>query len=560
MRSRARRAIGIVAVAFLGSLWLRYIPLRAADPLIRFQELMAGANGDSRVQFITFVVDGNRAKCWGPQVAPNTPGADQDDSTCYLGGPSETRSRHALVFFDAQGHEIGRFKFPENPTSSSRAGAPFSRTNRAGAPEGVAVPRTPTVSTAILVATREFSQLPGAPSPDVVMPPLMNPISGKVCFVGNAAENVNAPSTNVCVSYGAFTGDTEGAGPPAPALSTLDTVSLRRTTNEFENANASFTRSSSPSPSNLASETFRIPVLERVAQGEALFRHETFGGNGRTCGECHPARDSGRLTPADVQARFKNVSTTFDPLFVAETAATGFDFNLNTLAISGRPSPPGGTDFLSVSGGDLRGVVTGPNGARAKILGRTSPTVYLVYGGISPRLTGTITDEARNTASVVSVTAGSLDGLEQPQRMRTSVAGVFSDGRALILENPDGFQNPAVFRKSPHILNLSRTVCSASTAALRTCRPSRSRPCSNTFPGRSRDPFPARTRTSACRCPTSSPRWRRSSSRRNSRPAAIRTSSTSIASSRPRHRIGAARSSSVRASVPSATAGRCWRR
>ena len=72
-------------------------------------------------------------------------------------------------------------------------------------------------------------------------------------------------------------------------------------------------------------------------------------------------------------------------------------------------------------------------------------------------MTGTITDEARNTASVVSVTAGNLDGLEQPQRMRTSVAGVFSDGRALILENPDGFQNPAVFRKSPHILNLSRT-------------------------------------------------------------------------------------------------------
>src|SRR4029450_10449388 len=101
-----------VAVALLGSMWLRYIPLHAADPLIRFQELMAGANGDSRVQFIAFVVDGNRAKCWGPQVAPNTPGADQDDSTCYLGGPSETRSRHALVFFDAQGHEIRPLKFP----------------------------------------------------------------------------------------------------------------------------------------------------------------------------------------------------------------------------------------------------------------------------------------------------------------------------------------------------------------------------------------------------------------------------------------------------------------
>src|SRR6185369_11418501 len=34
----------------------------------------------------------------------------------------------------------------------------------------------------------------------------------------------------------------------------------------------------------------------------------------------------------------------------------------------------------------------------------------------------------------------------------------FPQGRGLILENIDGFANPAVFRKSPHLLNLSRTA------------------------------------------------------------------------------------------------------
>jgi hypothetical protein len=109
MRSRARRATGIVAVALLGSLWLPYIPLRAADPLIRFQELMAGANGDSRVQFITFVVDGNRAKCWGPQVAPNTPGADQAaaDGTIHLATLPNTGMRNvSLARLDAPAPDV----------------------------------------------------------------------------------------------------------------------------------------------------------------------------------------------------------------------------------------------------------------------------------------------------------------------------------------------------------------------------------------------------------------------------------------------------------------------
>ena len=162
-----------------------------------------------------------------------------------------------------------------------------------------------------------------------------------------------------------------------------------------------------------------------------------------------------------------------------------------------------------------------------------------------PRLSGTITDEAGNSASVVSVTAGDLDGLEQPQRMRTSLAGAFPDGRALILENPEGFQNPAVFRKSPHILNLSRTGpfgFDGRTADLQAFTVEAVR---RHFPRTLAQSFRVKP-DFACRCPTNSPRWRHSSSRRNSRPAAIRTSSTSIASSRPPHRIEAVRFSSAR--------------
>jgi cytochrome c peroxidase len=39
-------------------------------------------------------------------------------------------------------------------------------------------------------------------------------------------------------------------------------------------------------------------VLEQlIAQGEALFFEETFGGNGRTCGTCHPAGNNLTIDP-----------------------------------------------------------------------------------------------------------------------------------------------------------------------------------------------------------------------------------------------------------------------
>lgn len=444
-----RRAGGpLLAVALplcLAFLLSRSVSLRAADPPVRFHELMAGANGDSRIQFIEIAIASARGACWGPQVAPETPGADGDDSLCYAGGPNETRSRSALVFFDRLGRETGRYKFPENPPGGTVIAG--SRPNSGGGSSGTAVWRsTSNPPNVVLIATEAFAQLPGAPAAHFVMPPLLNAIAGKVCFVGNTDENPNATPMNVCVSYGAFEGDTEGGGAPAPALPLIDTVSLQRN-------GAGFSRSAAPTPGG----AFTIPIASRVTQGQTLFMQEAFDGNGRTCGGCHPTGDSGRLTPAEIQRRFGDIGGTFDSLFLSETSASGFDFGLNLLTVANRPAHSSGTDFLNASGGDLRGIVTSATGARAKVLTRKSATAYLVYAGMSPQLTGTITDEFGNQAVVVSVSRGNIEGLELPRLMRTSRSAAFPQGRALILENIDGFDRPAVFRKSPHILNLSRT-------------------------------------------------------------------------------------------------------
>jgi hypothetical protein len=64
-------------------------------------------------------------------------------------------------------------------------------------------------------------------------------------------------------------------------------------------------------PAHAAAPTVNLPQV--VAQGRALFFQETFAGNGRTCGTCHPARNNFALDPA-----FIATLPPFDPLFVAE--------------------------------------------------------------------------------------------------------------------------------------------------------------------------------------------------------------------------------------------------
>ena len=57
---------------------------------------------------------------------------------------------------------------------------------------------------------------------------------------GNGTENANAFFISLCLSYGNFTGSTEGAGAAAAALSVVNTVSLERQPGTFSNLNSQF--------------------------------------------------------------------------------------------------------------------------------------------------------------------------------------------------------------------------------------------------------------------------------------------------------------------------------
>ena len=56
--------------------------------------------------------------------------------------------------------------------------------------------------------------------------------------------------------------------------------------------------------------------VDQVARGREIFFNETFGGNGRTCGTCHPAENNFTL-----DAAFIATLPPDNPLFVAETNA-----------------------------------------------------------------------------------------------------------------------------------------------------------------------------------------------------------------------------------------------
>jgi cytochrome c peroxidase len=395
------------------------------------QEIMAGVNGNSKIQFIVIKQEGG-GNLWGPQAG-------------------ETQSRVMLVFFDATGRETGKFKFPHS---------------------------VPADANPQLIATQDFANLPGAPTPDFIMPPLLSPIGGKVCFTNNPL-NSNALLRTDCVSYGSFPADQTGtntggctgsvaAGPPAADLPVMSTVSLTRTSTSCGSvANSDFTINTTPTPTNDAGLTLTIPLATQVAQGENLFNGETFQGNGRSCASCHIASLNFALPPSNIASRFRTVSATFDPLFIGETNPSsfdpGFDFNLNTLELtqtvqSGAPCS-----------GTLQGIITSGSGttaARAKVLTQVSPTTYLVSGGMNPALSGDVSDSNSCSGTVMGISAGSLSaiagssvlGLEDPKRMRTSAdTANFPQGRGLILEDIDGFSPTLpVFRKSPHLLNLSQ--------------------------------------------------------------------------------------------------------
>jgi mono/diheme cytochrome c family protein len=70
-----------------------------------------------------------------------------------------------------------------------------------------------------------------------------------------------------------------------------------------------------------------IPGTERIVEGRRLFFEETFGGNGRTCGTCHPARNNFTIDPTFVAKLPPD-----DPLFIADTTPDlGHRFENNKL-------------------------------------------------------------------------------------------------------------------------------------------------------------------------------------------------------------------------------------
>ncbi len=372
-----------------------------ATPDARFNEMMAGANSDSKVQFVEIEIQEVSQKCWGPQYF---------GSACYA-GIEETAGRLMLLFFDGAGNQTGRFVFPSDP------GGQFKT---------------------VLIATQEFANLPGAPAPDFMMPAEIMALSGQVCLRGNP-DNLNAPGLNHCLAYGTFTGaEQPNAAPGDPAtgpftgplngapvialLPITDTVSLARTRNAFGNhLNSDFAHLTRPTPRNTANQTFVFPFANQIQQGETLFMRETFNGNGRTCGGCHAPDEAFALSLKTI-----NALPPTDPLFIAE-------FNLNPITLTVRAQPS-----------DLRGPITATTGLTASVLAGTE-TAYRVYGGDAGLIGQTVTDSQGNSAVVQAFGLGDLNALDNPTLMHS---------RALFVENIDGFASPPQMRTTPHLLNL----------------------------------------------------------------------------------------------------------
>lgn len=274
-----RRCIRTIAYTGILLAAVLHSPARAG---VQIDEVLAGANGDSRIQFIELRVCCGEPQLWGPQG-------------------DELVGRVRLAFFDARGIQTGEFVFPSDP--------PIGAEDEFG-------------GRSVLIATSGFAGVAGLPASDFLMPASVLAIAGQVCVQGNPA-NPNAPSIHLCLSYGPFVGpmqsDTLGTpiGSPADSLPLMGAASLRRTQNfasyDANQLNADFALGAA-APRNSAGNTGSFAVSSLVAQGETLFLQEQFLGNGRTCGTCHRPEDQFSISP-----EFVATLPAEDALFIAET-------------------------------------------------------------------------------------------------------------------------------------------------------------------------------------------------------------------------------------------------
>ncbi len=340
---------------------------RPTETLLRIDEIFAGANGDSRVQFIELQVRDAGHSRWelqrehdftgwqarGSRPGSHTPGryhpkpqmrhharsrwralkSDRDFTELRVRQPrwrtkrwrGESTGRVLVTMHDAAGDLTGTFDFPLPPSHGQWPNGP-----RLHAQSRYWMPRQSEVRT-VLLATLAFEQQTGLEA-DYVMPPELAPVDGMVCVRHETAHHRAEPS-NICVTYGNYQGlqqpDACGIpnGPPAPELHVagLEPLSLAR----FQNAgpmdsfecprvgphNADF-QLESPTPENSSGETATLAALPIERQGENLFRHEPFNGNGRTCLTCHVDGEAFGISPTGIADRF--AAAPDEAMFVAE--------------------------------------------------------------------------------------------------------------------------------------------------------------------------------------------------------------------------------------------------
>src|SRR5947209_18714741 len=92
--SKRKKNLQFTYTLALGVLLLSSSRAVATNEENHIQEIMAGVNGNSKIQFIVIEQEGG-GNLWGPQTG-------------------ETQSRMMLVFFDATGRETGKFRFPHS--------------------------------------------------------------------------------------------------------------------------------------------------------------------------------------------------------------------------------------------------------------------------------------------------------------------------------------------------------------------------------------------------------------------------------------------------------------
>src|SRR5262249_34823291 len=147
-------------------------------------EIMAGLNGDANIQFVKVGI-GETQNCQG------TGQRGVGHFQCVFGAQGAK-----LTFFNVEGVQTGEFLFPENtPIDLARS---------------------------VLFGTQQFADLADSPQPDYIMPPLVVPGSGRVCYTN---QPLSPFPVLLCVSY--------GTGTTTPALPIAGNQSLQRLPDSF---------------------------------------------------------------------------------------------------------------------------------------------------------------------------------------------------------------------------------------------------------------------------------------------------------------------------------------